>query len=151
MKTSMLALALALVAPAAFSQTNVPAPAPAKSAKVKSHAKKTHAKAPALSLSAQGQIKVLRSEIKKERADFAAKRHTAKGERQALLAQERAELGKIATAPGKKSERKAARAAVRQKYVNLLKDARAQRVSEGRMLREDIKSKRGMILKLRQS
>ena len=61
------------------------------------------------------------------------------------------ELEKVKAAPGKKAERKAARQAVRQKYAKLLKDAHARRVSETRMLREDVKSKRDMISKLRQS
>jgi hypothetical protein len=144
MKTSMLALALALVAPAAYSQTVTAA-----QTAVHAHAKKT--KAPKLDASAAGKIKVLRQEIKQERAQLSSKSKSLKTERAALLGQENAELAQVKAAPGKKAEKKQARLAVRRKYAALFKDAREKRVSERRVVREDIQAKRAMISKLRQS
>jgi len=138
MKTSMLALALSLVAPAAFSQTSLTV----------AHAK---AKVPALSLSAQGQIKILRAEIKREKGDLAAKRKAVKTERLALAGQKRAETDKVKTTTGTKAQKRQARAAVRQKYAELLKGLRDKRRSESRWMKGDIKSKQDMILKLRHS
>lgn len=144
MKTSMLALALALVAPAAFSQASAP------TTQAPAHAK-PRAKKPAPNPSAQGNIKVLRGEIKTEKGELSAKAKAAKSEHAALVGQERGELGKVKTVLGNKSEHKAARLAVRQKYARLFQDAHEKRKAERRMLREDIKAKRALISKLRQS
>ena len=140
MKTSMLALALTLVAPAAFSQTVTNAVT-----HTKAH------KAPKLDAELAAKIKTLRQEIKEERVSLSHKGKSLKAEHAALMQQENAELAKIKAGPGKKAEKKQARLAVRRKYAAQLKDAREKRVSERRMAREDIQSKRAMITKLRQS
>lgn len=156
MKTTMLVLTFALAATAAMSQTvmNTAAPlAPAKAhARAHAHAHaKGKAKKAALSPSAAEQIKVLRAEIKKERADFAAKGQALKAERRQTTAQEKAELAQLQKAPGKKADKKQARLALRAKYAALLKDARQKRRSQSAFLREDVKSKRDVISRLRRS
>ncbi len=147
MKMSMLALALALVAPAAHSQTQTNVPAA-----VKTHAR-THAKSRkhALSPSAEGQIKVLRAEVKRERADLSARSRAERASRKTLGEAERAELAKLKTAPGKRTEKTQARRALKAKYAALLQDGRRKSRSQAAFVREDIKSKRQMISKLRRS
>ncbi len=150
MKNTMLVLTFALAATAAMSQTVMSTAAPLAPAKThaRAHAKSKKA---ALAPSAAEQIKVLRVEIKKERADFAAKGKALKAEHRQLAAQENAELAKVQAAPGKKVEKRQARLAVRNKYAALFKDAREKRRSQSAFLREDVKSKRGVISRLRRS
>ncbi|NNN04297.1 MAG: hypothetical protein HKL90_00205 [Elusimicrobia bacterium] len=150
MKTTMLVLTFALAATAAMSQTVMNTAAPLAPAKTHAHVH-AQAKKAALAPSAAEQIKVLRAEIKKERADFAAKGQALKAERRQTTAQEKAELAQLKKAPGKKADKKQARLALRAKYAALLKDARQKRRSQSAFLREDVKSKRDVISRLRRS
>ena len=152
MKTTILVLTFALAATAAMSQTVMNTAAPLAPAKAHAHAH-GHAKAKkaALSPSAAEQIKVLRVEIKKERADFAAKGQALKVEHRKTTAQEKAELAQLKKALGKKADKKQARLALRAKYAALLKDVHQKRRSQSAFLREDVKSKRDVISRLRRS
>lgn len=150
MKTTMLVLTFALAATAAMSQTVTNAAAPLAPVKMHAHGH-AQAKKAALAPSAAEQIKVLRAEIKKERADFAAKGQALKAERREMTARGKAELAQLQKAPGKKADKKNGRLALRAKYAALFKDAREKRRSESAFLRGDVKSKRGVISRLRRS
>jgi hypothetical protein len=98
-----------------------------------------------------GSLKLLRSEIKRDEGDIAAKVKTERGERKQLLDQEKTEIAKIRQASGNRSEKKQARAAVRAKYARLLQDARQKSLFERKQLRDDMASKGAQIKKLRSS
>ncbi len=122
MTKKAMVLAFALAAPAAFGQTSMPAP-----------------------------VNTLRQEIKRDKDGLSAKVKAERAERRQMLAQEKAELAKVAKSEGTRAEKKAARQAVRAKYAQLFKDAHAKGAYEKKNLREDISSKQGQIKKLRQS
>ncbi|HXT01481.1 MAG TPA: hypothetical protein VN915_12450 [Elusimicrobiota bacterium] len=124
---AMAVLALGLLAPAAFGQTAAVNPSAAVAART------------------------LRSEIKRDKGDMTGKTKAFRAERKELLVQEKAELVKIAGTTGTRAQKKAARQAVRSKYAQLLKDARAKAGYQRKNLSEDMTSKRGQIKKLRQS
>ncbi len=126
-KKTMAFLALALLAPAAFAQT------------VKSAAPNA------------GQVAVLRGEIKRDKADLAAKRKARHEAAVQLDAQMRSELAKIKAGTGTRAEKSAARKAVKAKYAGLRKDLRSKSSFESRGLREDIAGKKALILKMRRS
>ena len=125
-KKWMAVLALTLVAPAAFGQTAVTAPS-------------------------AGQVKILREEIKRDKTDLTAKWKSARAVREQLTAQMKAEAAKLKTAEGTRAEKAAARKALRLKYANLMKEARAKNARERRALREDMASKSALVKRLRQS
>lgn len=127
MKKTMMALSLALTAPAAFGAA-VSAPAPAR-----------------------GQVQMLRSEVKRDEGELSAKWKQTRSERAVLLDQRKAELAKIKSGPGTRGEKKTARQAVHKKYAALLKEARAKRQSERSRLREEMKSRKNQILRLRET
>jgi ribosome-binding protein aMBF1 (putative translation factor) len=120
-------LALGLLAPAAFGQTAAMTPA----TQVATH--------------------TLRSEIKRDQGDMTGKTKAFRAERKELLVQEKAELVKITASKGNRAQKKAARQAVRVKYAQLIKDARAKAGYQRKNLRDDMTSKRVQIKKLRQS
>lgn len=124
---AMAVLALGLLAPAAFGQTTAMVPATAVASRT------------------------LRSEIKRDKAGMTGKTKAFRAERKELLAQEKAELVKITGTTGTRVQKKAARASVRNKYAQLLKDARFKAGYQRKNLSEDMSSKRGQIKKLRQS
>jgi ribosome-binding protein aMBF1 (putative translation factor) len=124
---AMAVLALGLLAPAAFGQTTAMAP----STVVAAH--------------------TLRSEIKRDKGDMTGKTKAFRAERRELLAQEKAELVKIVGTTGSRAQKKAARQAVRNKYAQLLKEARGKVGYQRKNLREDMSSKHNQIKKLRQS
>ena len=138
-KKWMAVLALALAAPAAFGQSVVPAV----------HAKKI--KAVSAAKPAEGQMKVLRQEIKQDKSDMAAKTKAARAERRQLAVQLKAELAKVKGTTGTRADKAQARKALREKYARLMQDARSKAVFERRNLSEDITGKSGLIKKLRQS
>ena len=125
MKKWMAVLALGLIVPATFGQTVM-----------------NQTVAP---------VKTLRDEIKRDKGDMTGKTKTARAEHKQLLALEKAELVQVTNSTGTRAEKKQARLAVRAKYVQLLKDARAKDAYQKKNLREDISSKREQIKKLRQS
>jgi hypothetical protein len=127
-KKLMSVLALALLAPAAFGQSGTAA-------------------AP----TTEAPVKILRDEIKRDKADMVGKTKAARAEHKQLLAQEKVELVQAAKSSGTRAEKKQARVAVRAKYAQLLKDERAKVSFQKKNLREDITSKQGQIKKLRQS
>ena len=133
-----MALALALVAPAAFGQTSMP----------ETRVKKAEA---AIANPTAAPVKILRDEIKRDKGDLTAKVKAERAERKQLLAQEKAELAKVAKSEGTRAEKKAARQSVRSKYAQLMKDAHQKGSYEKKNLREDISAKQGQIKKLRQS
>jgi len=140
MTKKWMTLALALVAPAVFGQTSTAVPAVrAKKAK--------HA----LTAPANGQAKVLRDEIARDRGDLAAKRKSARAERVQLGVQRKAELAKIKGSTGTRAEKSAARKALREKYARLMKDVSQRSSFERKQLREDIAAKKTRIQKLRRS
>ncbi len=96
------------------------------------------------------QIQTLRSEVKRDESDLAAKWKASGPERKALLQQQSAELAKIRAGEGTRGDKKAARQAVRRKYARLFKETREKRRAERRRLREDTKSKKNQILRLRE-
>lgn len=124
----MAVLALGLLAPAAYSQKIASAPVPA-----------------------AGQMKVLREEIKRDKADLTAKVKAGRAERAQLMAQQKAEAAKLKVSTGTRAEKTHARQALRVKYAGLMKDARVRNLFERRHLRDDITSKSGLIKRLRQS
>lgn len=126
-KKWMAVLALGLLAPAAFGQTASVNPMTAVAART------------------------LRSEIKRDHGDMTGKTKAFRAERKELLVQEKAELVKITASAGNRAQKKAARQAVRAKYAQLIKDARAKAGYQRKNLRDDMTSKRGQIKKLRQS
>ena len=125
-KKWMAVLALGLLAPAAFGKT-------------------------AMNPAAAAPVQTLRSEIKRDKGDMTGKTKAFRAERKELLAQEKAELVKVGETTGTRAEKKQARQAVRAKYAQLVKDARAKLGYQRKNLREDISSKQGQIKKLRQS
>jgi ribosome-binding protein aMBF1 (putative translation factor) len=98
-----------------------------------------------------GQVKILRQEIKRDQTDLSAKWKSSREQRKELAVQLKAELAKVKVSEGSRAEKTHARRALRDKYARMLKDARAKSVFERRNLREDISSKSAMIKKLRQS
>ena len=128
-KKWMAVLTLALMAPAVFGQTVVTAAANP----------------------AEGQVKMLREEIKRDKQDLTAKVKAARSARQELNAQMKAEFEKVKNSTGTRAEKSSARKALRQKYARLMKDVHAKSVLQRRSLREDMSSKSGLIKKLRQS
>jgi len=124
---AMAVLALGLLAPAAFGQTA------------------------AMNPSAEAAAHTLRSEIKRDKGDMTGKTKAFRAERKELLVQEKAELVKITASKGNRAQKKAARQAVRVKYAQLIKDARAKAGYQRKNLRDDMTSKRVQIKKLRQS
>ena len=123
---AMAVLALGLLAPAAFGQT---------------------ATVPMTVVAAHN----LRSEIKRDKGDMTGKTKVFRAERKELLAQEKAELVKITGTTGTRAQKKAARVAVRNKYAQLLKEARFKVGYQKKNLRQDMTSKHNQIKKLRQS
>lgn len=119
-------LALALIAPAAFGQAAKTAPS-------------------------AGQVKILRDEIKRDKADLSAKWKAARAERVRLAAELKAETAKLKAVKGPRAERTAALKALRAKYAGLMKEARAKCARERRALREDMASKGALVKRLRQS
>lgn len=97
------------------------------------------------------QIQTLRSEVKRDEADLAAKWKAAGSERKALRQQRSAELAKIRAGEGTRGDKKAASQAVRRKYAQLFKETREKRRAERRRLRDDAKSKKNQILRLRET
>ena len=91
----------------------------------------------------------LRAEVKRDEGDLSAKWKAARSERGVLLGQRKAELARIKAGAGTRTEKKAARQAVHQKYAVLLKEAGSKRQAERNRLREDMKSKKNQILRLR--
>ena len=126
-KKWMAVLALGLLAPAAFGQTAAMNPSTAVAART------------------------LRSEIKRDKGDMTGKTKAFRAERKELLVQEKAELAKIKDSTGSRSDKKAARQALRAKYAQLLQDARSKAGDQRKNLRNDMTSKRVQIKKLRQS
>ena len=137
-KKWMAVLALGLVAPAAFGQPVAPA----------AHVKKAK---PAAFNPAAAPVKTLRDEIKRDKGDMNGKTKAERAGHKELLAQEKAELAQVGKTVGTRAEKKQARVAVRAKYAQMLKDARAKGAYERKNLREDISSKHAQIKKLRQS
>lgn len=125
MKRTMF-LALALAAPAAFGQTA-----------------KTGAE--------PGQVKILREEIRRDKADLSAKWKAARAERAQLAAQMKAEAVKLKSVEGTRAEKAAARRALRAKYARLAKEARERSALQRKRLREDMASKGALVKRLRQS
>ncbi|HAZ07673.1 MAG TPA: hypothetical protein DCZ01_03915 [Elusimicrobia bacterium] len=126
MRKMMMVVTLALAAPAAFGA-------------------ETAAQKPV------AQIQTLRSEVKRDEADLTAKWKAAGPERKALRQQQGAELAKIRAGEGTRGDKKAACQAVRRKYAQLFKETREKRRIERRRLREDAKSKKNQILRLRET
>ena len=106
---------------------------------------------PAAERPAAGQVKVLRGEIMRDKADLTAKAKSGRAERAELAARMRAELAKVRETKGTRAEKASARKAVREKYGKLLREAREKSAFVRRNLNEDITSKSGLIKKLRQS
>ena len=129
-KKWMAVLALTFAAPMAFGQK----------------VQKVHTVAPAA-----GQMKVLREEIKRDKQDLTEKKKTVHSERAQLAAQWQAELAKVKASEGTRSEKSAARKALREKYTRLMKELRSKTAAARKSLHEDITSKSGLIKKLRQS
>jgi hypothetical protein len=123
--------ALVLLAPAAFAGT-------AKVVPVKGGAH-------------DGQVKILRQEIKRDKDDLSAKWKAGRAQTRELNGRMKAELAKVKETKGTRAEKAAARKAVREKYAGLLKEARARSASARRGLREDMAAKSALIKSLRRS
>ncbi|MDE2510712.1 MAG: hypothetical protein KGL74_06285 [Elusimicrobia bacterium] len=126
----MAVLALAFAAPAAFGQTAKSVPADG---------------------AAAGQVKILRSEVRRDKLDLSAKVKAVRSARAQLAAQWQAERAKLKGAPGTRAQKAAARKALREKYARLMKELREHNAAARKSLREDMTSKSGLIKRLRQS
>lgn len=124
-------MALVLLAPAAFAGT-------AKVVPVKGGAH-------------DGQVKVLREEIKRDKTALSEKWKAGRAQVRELGAKMKAELAALKERKGARAEKSAARKAVRAKYAGLMKEARAASAAARRALREDMASKSGLIKSLRRS